>query len=162
MASTKTHRELDAEARFKTYKDALIRIYGRGPLDSEQIDQFGKEAFGEGWRGVSGQEKVKTPMKAGYRIVNTSKTANSPGVHWMTLYVTSAGRTYTYDSFARSGVKMLSELAGRRKNGGSKTPFKDSDRKDAEQRGASAVCGHLSLAWLLVVRDLGVRSAILI
>ena len=156
----KTHREQDAEARFRTYKAALIRIYGRGPLDSEQIDLFGKEAFGASWRGVSGQERVKTPLKAGYRIVNTSRTANSPGVHWMAVYVTSAGCTYTYDSFARSGSRMLSELNGRRKKGSG--AFSDSDRKDAEQRGASAVCGHLSLAWLLVVRDLGVRSAILI
>jgi hypothetical protein len=156
MSSTK---EQDAEARFKTYKDALIRIYGRGPLDSDQIGEFGIEAFGASWRGVSGQDAVKTPMKAGYYIVNTSKTAKSPGVHWMGLYVTSAG-AYTYDSFARSGAKMLSELGGRRKKGSG--AFVDSDRKDAEQRGASAVCGHLSLAWLLVVRDLGIRSAILI
>jgi hypothetical protein len=160
MSSTKTHREQDAEARFKTYKDALIRIYGRGPLDSDQIGEFGIEAFGGSWRGVSGQETVKTPMKAGYYIVNTSKTAKSPGHHWCGLYVTSAGKGYTYDSFARSGAKMLSELGGRRKKGSG--AFVDSDRKDAEQRGASAVCGHLSLAWLLVVRDLGIRSAILI
>ena len=157
----KTHREQDAEARFRTYKDALIRIYGRGPLDSDQIGEFGIEAFGGSWRGVSGQERVKTPLKkAGYRIVNTSRTASSPGVHWVGLYVTSAGQAYTYDSFARSGVRMLSELNGRRKKGSG--GFTDSDRKDAEQRGASAVCGHLSLAWLLVVRDLGIRSAILI
>ena len=156
----KTHRELDAEARFKTYKDTFIRIYGRGPLDSEQIGEFGKEAFGASWRGVSGQDAVKTPMKPGYYIVNTSKTAKSPGHHWCGLYVTSAGHAYTYDSFARSGARMLSELGGRRKSGSG--GFTDSDRKDAEQRGASAVCGHLSLAWLLVVRDLGVRSAILI
>jgi len=160
MASTKTAQELDAEARFRTYKDALIRIYGRGPLDSDMIEQFGIEAFGASWRGVSGQERVRTPMKAGYRILNTSRTANSPGVHWLGVYTTSAGRTYTYDSFARSGAKMLSELNGRRKK--ESGAFVDSDRKDAEQRGASAVCGHLSLAWLLVVRDLGVRSAILI
>ena len=157
MSSTK---EQDAEARFRTYKDALIRIYGRGPLDSDQIDEFGIEAFGGSWRGVSGQERVKTPMKPGYYIVNTSRTAKSPGVHWVGLYVTSAGQAYTYDSFARSGAKMLSELGGRRKKGSG--AFVDSDRKDAEQRGASAVCGHLSLAWLLVVRDLGIRSAILI
>ena len=155
----KTHREQDAEARFRTYKDALIRIYGRGPLDSDQIDEFGIEAFGGSWRGVSGQERVKTPMKPGYYIVNTSRTAKSPGVHWVGLYATSAG-AYTYDSFARSGAKMISELGGRRKKGSG--AFVDSDRKDAEQRGASAVCGHLSLAWLLVVRDLGIRSAILI
>jgi hypothetical protein len=160
MSSTKTHREQDAEARFRTYRDALIRIYGRGPLDSNMIEQFGIEAFGGSWRGVSGQDAVKTPMKAGYYIVNTSKTAKSPGVHWMGLYVTSAGQAYTYDSFARSGAKMLSELNNRRKKGSG--AFMDSDRKDAEQRGASAVCGHLSLAWLLVVRDLGIKSAILI
>jgi len=132
--SGKTHQELDAEARFKTYKDALIRIYDRGPLDSEQIDQFGKEAFGGSWRGVSGQEKVKTPLKPGHYIVNTSRTAKSPGIHWVALYVTSAGHTLTYDSFARSGAKMLAELNGRRKKKGSGA-FTDSDRKDAEQRG---------------------------
>jgi hypothetical protein len=35
-----------------------------------------------------------------------------------------------------------------------------SDRKDKEQRGLSVICGHLSLAWLAVVKDLGVRAAI--
>ena len=27
-----------------------------------------------------------------------------------------------------------------------------------EQRGTSAVCGHLSLSWLLTVRDVGIRA----
>jgi hypothetical protein len=155
----KTVHEQQAEELFRKYKDLIINLYGRGPLDDTQIEAFGKAAF-ENWQGVGGQESFDPPLRPGSYIVNSSYSPSSPGKHWVALHVTRAGTPYTYDSFARSGARILHHLNGRR--GGSARPLKNSDRSDAEQRGSSAVCGHLSLAWLLVVRDLGVRKAALI
>jgi len=155
---SKTRRELDAEARFRTYKAGFIKIYGRGPLDNEKIDDFGREAFKTSWRGVSGQDRVDSDMKPGYYILN-SYTPSSPGYHWVAMHVTSGGKVHVYDSYARSAARVLMELGGRRKKE-NRAAMIDSDRSDAEQRGDTAVCGQLSLAWLMVVRDMGIRSAL--
>ena len=160
-APAKTPSELEAESLFRGFKRALIARFGRGPLDSEQIDTFGLAAFGEKWGGAMGQDAVPTPLpRDKYYVVNTSRTPDSGGVHWMGLRVTASGAPYVYDSFARSSAALLHEMNGSRKKGAGK--LVDSDRRDAEQRGGSAVCGHLSLAWLLVARDLGIRTAMLI
>ena len=155
--TTKSKPEQQAEERFRRYKKLLVSVFGRGPLIGEQIDAFGRAAFEGEWRGVGGQNDFIPSLRPGYYVVNTSYTANSPGVHWTALYVTKAGKHHVYDSFARRGATILANLKGR----GSAT-FQDSDRSDAEQRGDSAVCGHLSIAWLMVVRDLGIKKAKLI
>ena len=157
MSKTKSKSELQAESLFRRYKDLLVSVFGRGPLIGEQVEAFGHAAFEEEWRGVGGQDNFTPPLRPGYYVINTSYTANSPGVHWTALYVTKAGIHHVYDSFARSGTRILANLKGR-----GSAAFRDSDRSDAEQRGDSAVCGHLSLAWLLTVRDLGIKKAKLI
>ena len=157
---TKSTRELAAEKLFRSYKSKLIRGLGRGPLMGDQIDTIGRGSFGADWRGVFSQEDVPMPLRPGYYVVNSSYTANSPGYHWMALYVSGSGRPYYYDSYARSAAQMLHRLRKRRVAGA--IPVIEADRSDAEQRGASAVCGQLSISWLLVVRDLSVRDALLI
>jgi hypothetical protein len=126
----------------------------------DQINVIGREAFGADWRGVFSQEDIPMPLRPGYYVVNSSYTPNSPGHHWMSLYVSGSGKPYYYDSYARSAARMLHRLRKRRLTGA--ISIVEADRSDAEQRGASAVCGQLSLSWLLVVRDLGVRDALLI
>jgi hypothetical protein len=159
--SVKTLDELEAEGLFRGYKELLIERFGRGPMADDVLNTFGQWAFGDTWGGAMGQDSVPTPLpRDKYYVVSTSKTPNSPGVHWMGMRVTQSGTGYVYDSFARSSAKLLPELRSRRKKGAA--ALKDADRKDAEQRGASAVCGQLSLAWLLVARDLGVKRAALI
>ena len=153
----KTTSEQDAEALFRGYRDHLIDRLGRGPMAADMIDLIGRTEFKGQWRGVGGQDDFKVPLRPGYHIINSSYTPNSPGYHWVAVYVTEAAHVYTFDSFGRSGASILANLKRR-----GKAAFRDSDRSDAEQRGASAVCGQLSLAWLLTVRDIGIKKARLV
>ena len=73
----------------------------------------------------------------------------------MAIYVTPRGLVHAYDSFDRNVRRLLSRVGKTATRWGA-GPLIGTD-PDAEQRGDSAVCGHSSLAWLLVVRDRGVR-----
>ena len=151
-------REEEAESLFRKVKAALIRRLGRGPLSSDTIDAQGRALFGSRYGGSGGQDTIKLEPDH-YYVVNTSYTRNSPGYHWVAIAVTH----HMYDSYARSGARILARLASRvRKNGGSGRRVSTSDTSDKDQMMNSAVCGHLSLAWLVVVRDLGLRQALLI
>ena len=154
--------EDEAESLFRKVKAGLIRRLGRGPLSTDTIDSQGRALFGSRYGGSGGQDDIKLEPGRFY-VVNTSYTRNSPGYHWVAIAVGRTGIVHMYDSYARSGARILSRLASRvRKSGGSGRRVSSSDRSDKEQMMNSAVCGHLSLAWLVVVRDLGLRQALLI
>ena len=139
---------------FRSYKGALIRKLGRGPLDDTTIDSVGRAEFGRRWGGVSSQSEWQ-PLRDRYYIVNTARVADSPGYHWVGVYVTPRGMVHVYDSFGRN-VRRLLWRVGKTASRWGAGPLIGTD-PDAEQRGSSAVCGHASLAWLLVVRDCGIR-----
>ena len=143
--------EEKATARFRSYRDELVRQLGRGPLDSTTIQRIGPENFGAQWGGVGRQGRR---MRAGMFY------SRSPGVHWMAVAMSAGGTPHVYDSFARPGAAMLWKTA--RVNRWGPGYVKNSDMSDAEQRGASAICGHLALAWLLTARDLGIQAAMTI
>ena len=152
-------QEKAAEALFNKYKAAIIQHFGRGPLSSEQIDAYGKEAFGSMWGGTGDQALTLKPNR--FYVVNTSYAPKSRGIHWVAVVTSRAGIVHLFDSFARNGSQLMPKLAaGIRKKGGSGGHFTEADRSDAEQRGSSAVCGHNALSFLCVVRDLGVRAAL--
>lgn len=152
--------EKKAEALFRNYKTALIKRFGRGPLSTDDIDAFGVEAFGSDWGGSGDQNITLRPGKL--YIVNSSHAKKSPGVHWTGVAVSKSGIVYMYDSFARNATHLMPTLAKNIRKTGAGQHYTQSDTSDKEQRGDSAVCGHLSLAWLCVVRDLGIRAAMLI
>jgi hypothetical protein len=157
----KSQREHAAETLFRKVKAAIIRRRGRGPLSDTVIDEEGGALFGARWGGVHDQNTTLQPGK--YYVINTSYSPKSPGVHWVAVVVSKAGVVHMYDSYARNGAHLLSTLARRiRKSGGSGRSFVESETSDREQMNGSAVCGHLSLAFLVVVRDLGLREALLI
>ena len=147
--------EKAATARFRTYRDELVRQLGRGPLDSTTIQRIGRENFGPKWGGVGRQGRRMRADK--FYVENTAWSPRSPGVHWVAVYTDHSGRPYVYDSFAREGARLLHKTA--RVNRWGPGYVKNSDRSDAEQRGTSAICGHLSLAWLMTARDLGIQAA---
>ena len=150
--------EEEATARFRSYCDQLIKRLGRGPLTSDIIDDIGVHEFGTLWGGVERQGHRLRPGR--YYVVNTAWSPRSPGEHWMGLYTDLSGRPHVYDSFARSGSSMLWKTA--RVNRWGSGDIRNSDMRDAEQRGKSAICGQLSLAWLLTLRDLGPQAAMTI
>jgi hypothetical protein len=158
---SKTHPVTEARVMrvFRAHRDRLLRELGRQALYGDQIDAVGRREFGQRWGGVSDQSGWR-PHKNRFYVVNTARTPTSPGVHWVAIYVSPAGTSTIYDSFGRDPRKLMWTAVRAAKKGGGHAV--GTDPTDAEQRGASQVCGVLSLAWLLTVRDLGVRAARLV
>ena len=147
----------NADDLFRVYKRRLIARLGRDALYASDIDAIGRVEFGKRWGGASAQASWK-PRRDRFYVVNTAVSATSPGIHWCAVYVSPRGSTYAYDSFGRS-VRRLLHRVGKTAAAWGAGELRGSE-PDPEQRGPSAVCGHLSLAWLLVVRDRGVRAAL--
>ena len=66
---------------------------------------------------------------------------------------------YLYDSYARDAPKLVKNLTKTIQKADYIIPPED-HKKYMEQIGySSQVCGHDSLAWTLVARDMGIRAA---
>ena len=140
---------------FHSHRDRLIRELGRQALDSDQINEVGRREFRKRWGGVYDQSTWQ-PQPNRFYVVNTARTVNSPGYHWVGIYVSPSGIATAYDSFGRNVHKLLFVANHTAKKLLHHT-LQGTDPKP-EQRGRSQVCGDLSLAFLLTVRDLGVRA----
>ena len=145
--------ETKIENVFRIYKNELIQKLGRKALSNDTIDKYGKILFQSKYRGSFAQDQ-KFEKKSGFYIINTDLESGK-GIHWIALILT-AKTAIIYDSFARDPKKLLPHLIQHLKN----YKIVSSDRKDSEQKGDSAICGHASLAFLLVAQKLGIRSAI--
>jgi hypothetical protein len=137
--------EKQAEKLFRKYKTKYIAKLGRYALDNTQIDLLAKSTFG-----------TKFEFKSGFYIINTD-LKDGPGEHWISLVLTPK-TAYVFDSFGRDPKTLVPHLTKRLTKSGRK--IVSSDRTDREQRGLSVICGHLSLAWLTVAKDLGIKAAI--
>ena len=145
--------EKKAENLFRTYKLELISKLGRKALNNDTIDKYSKILFQTKYKGCFAQNN-KFELKPGYYIIDTD-VESGKGIHWISLILT-AKTAYIYDSFSRDPKKILPHLLQHLKN----YKIVSSDRKDVEQKGKSAICGHASLAFLLVAQKLGLKSAI--
>jgi hypothetical protein len=144
------------KTRFRTYKRLLIKLVGRGPMDDAKINRIGEAEFGTRWAGVHPSDRAKKllRMRDRFAVVNTA-TSKGRGSHWLGVYMTAKGEGYVYDSFGRDIDRVMWQLS--RAAVAANNVLHETDPA-AEQRGTSAVCGQLSLSWLLTVRDLGVRA----
>jgi hypothetical protein len=143
--------------RFLLAKAALIRELGNQPLDDVVINKIGKREFGVRWAGVFAADQAKKlpSLRDRFAVLNTGK-ADGPGYHWLAIHVSPRGVVHVYDSFGRDADRVAWRLSRAVRSQGSELKTTD---PAAEQKGSSAVCGHLSLAWLLAVRDHGIRAA---
>lgn len=147
---------LDKEAHhlFLKYKKALVKQFGNEPLHDTTINKIGKDNFGSHWGGAVANDSIRIAPNR-YYVVNTAGH-KSAGVHWMALR-TTANHAYLYDSYNRNVHHLQPHLVkslirhGFQLGGTSHRP---------DQIGhTSQTCGDDSLAWLMVVRDLGIRRA---
>ena len=145
-----------SSASLRPYKQRLLRELGREALFDDQIDVVGRREFGRRWGGVHPSDGVPPVRPNRYYIVN-SGYRGGPGAHWTGLYVSPAGRAYIYDSFARGAAKIVPATVRRLEP--EHFIIEDANGK-ADQRGASEICGALSLAWLMLVRDVGIRRSL--
>ena len=137
------------------YKTAIVRELGKGPLDEGQIDEIGLREFGRKWGRTHPSDQLPAFKKDRFYVVNNAGH-RSPGTHWLGVYSSSGGRIYVYDSFSRPVTRLIPRAV--------KKIREENILEEAnfvpDQRGASSVCGQLSLAWLLLVRDMGIRKAL--
>jgi len=142
----------ETEKLFRKYKNSLISKLGRDALYSDVLEDVAKTFFGTRFKGVFSQDE-KFEKKTGYYIINTD-TKKGKGIHWIALYLTSK-TAYIYDSFGRSPNKLIPHLVKHLAD----RKIVSSD-KDQEQKGLSQVCGHLSISWLRIVKEKGIKKAI--
>lgn len=152
--------ELKTEAQFRQNLRKIISYYGSNKaLSNFQIDPLGKFLFKSRWRGANPQDHIV--FKSGYQILNTDKS-DGDGEHWVAIYISNK-TLYVYDSYARKSNTFLLYLTRLARAKGYKVI--NADTKDAEQfdtKYDKEICGHLSLAFLMTVKQLGIKKAILI
>jgi hypothetical protein len=88
----------------------------------------------------------------GSHIVNTG-TSHGRGAHWLGVYMTPSGVGVVYDSFGREPQRVLWRFT---RAALAEHVAVSGTNPNQEQRGFSALCGQISLAFLLTVRDLGI------
>ncbi len=145
----KTPRKL-----FNYYKAALIDELGRKALDDVTINRIGCREFGSAWAGCRAIDQVKFKPNT-YQVVNTDPH-NKPGEHWLGLFQTRT-KAYVFDSYGRSIPLLVSQLISSIKKHGLELGATNRDPHMEQIGYTSEVCGHDSLAFLLVVRDLGIK-----
>ena len=144
-----------SSALLRPYKQQLLRELGREALYDDQLDVVGRREFKRRWGGVHPSDGVP-PLKPNRFYIVNSGFKGGPGSHWVALYVSPGGRVYVFDSFARTSTKIIPATVRRL----GPEHFIEDANSVADQRGASEVCGVLSLAWLIAVRDRGIRQAL--
>jgi hypothetical protein len=143
---------------FHTYKKQIINILGKDALVGNKIQDTGNKLFGSKFRGVFAQnEKSLDISKTGYYIINTD-ILGKPGTHWVALYITPK-TVYIFDSFGRKSHNLLPHLVSKAHKQNKKIIDTDHDR---DQSDTSNICGQLCLAWLMVVKSMGIRGALLV
>ena len=147
--------EAKVENTFKKNKNSLIKFFGRKGLLGSDIEKLGKKLFGTKWVGVHSVDNYPL-TKSGYGIINTD-TSNGPGIHWIAIYSTPK-KIYVYDSFARKSSSVLKLFHDK----ALEKQFRviNSDLSDKEQRSNEKICGQLSLAWLMTVKEKGIMKAL--
>jgi hypothetical protein len=150
MTSKSKERKL-----FNAYKKVLYEELGHADTESEQLDKIGRREFGTHWSGVHPQDRVKLRPNS-YCIVNTD-THDKPGLHWMAVYTTK-NHAYIYDSYARPVKTLVRHLIDNINEHGFILGKTDKVHHMEQIGYSSGVCGQNSMAFLLVVRDLGIRK----
>ena len=146
--------EKEVTNKFRTIKRKLIKVLGRKSTTDQQLSHIGQKLFGKKYIGTFSQDyKPKVSPKTQFFIINTDRKGG-PGLHWVAV-VKNNNTYYIYDSFARHAHKLVPVFTKGKL-------FIESDKTDAEQRGASEICGVLCLAWLQIVDEFGIRKALLI
>jgi hypothetical protein len=139
---------------FNSYKQQLIKQLGTQVTDNIQLDRVAYKLLGARFKGTYSVDTVPI-KKSGMFIVNTD-LSTGPGIHWVAVLSTSKA-VYVFDSFGRKTKNLLKPLVKNAKICQKKVI--DSDY-DVDQKISSFTCGPLSLAWLLCVKELGIKNAL--
>lgn len=146
-------KEAEVEKHFYEYTNQLVRKLGKHPLDNLELDKMGHSLFGNKYNGTYSQNTV--PYKNGFSITNVD-IQSEPGSHWVALYQTHK-TLYVFDSYGRATSKLLPILTRKAKRLGLKLVMSDPDRNQSD---SSVICGHLAVAFLMCVKNFGIKNAL--
>ena len=143
---------------FRFHKQEIISMLGRTETSNDQINKLGKSIFKNRWGGALSEAVVRLDKRIAnkYFILNTGNQ-KSGGIHWVGMFIGNGKALYVYDSFGRRSSLILRTLVKQAHEKGYKIVESNHDH---EQRGYSAVCGQISLAWLITAKDLGIKNAL--
>lgn len=154
--------EKDVEKIFNGFKNRIIKQVGNKALYDTHIDKICHNLFASKYGGTFPQDSSVEIKNNKYYIINTDKTGNE-GIHWVALYTTPK-KAYMYDSYARTGKKVLPILSKKLSQKG--YGIQMSDRSDVEQddkiKKQDEICGQLCISWLLTLHCAGIKKAMLI
>lgn len=136
------------DSLFNQYLSLMHQRLGKTETDNFQLEQTGKELFGDDWRGVYAADDL--PPQEGYSycwIVNVDDRKDG-GSHWLGCYTQTPRSTpLVFDSFARD----LKQLMGPDFFG---VPTED----DVDQKITETDCGQRSLAFLMICHKHGEQA----
>lgn len=142
---------------FDDTRNELIREFGDGPMSDGTVNKVGHRLFGKKWAGVGSADSHFKPVPNRYFVLNTGHEG-SDGVHWVAGYRSPRGQVYVFDSFGRSTPVVLPGIARRAPQEGHGIVV-DASREQVQKDG-TAICGHLSLAWLYAVHRAGLTPTL--
>jgi hypothetical protein len=132
---------------------------GDDVTSDSQLRAAGGRLMGRSFMGVYASDTIPKFPRSGLSlcIVNIDNHTQK-GTHWMGL-AKSGHRVYLYDSFGRPVEKTLPGLADQCRQQGLTL---DSKKSRPEQVPSQNDCGARSLAWLLLFKRCGARTAKLV
>lgn len=139
----------------KVLKEVIYPLTGKKTTYLTELNGIGRKILGVKFKGVFPADKIpKLNDLSPYAILNLD-TSKEPGSHWIAI-AKIGNDTYVYDSFGRSNIKIIKNLAF---SGNGR--IIDADR-DTEQDLLETDCGARSIAWLVFLDKWGIEYAKLI
>ena len=137
---------------------ALTSFYNCNSKTNTELIQIGKSIFNPlGNNVMRNADYDFTRMDGKYSIINTD---NGVGEHWLSVYQ-DHNNVYVWDSFGRDIKKLMPEFAKRAKVEGYNI-ITANKRYDHEQEATQNDCGLRSLAWLILAKSKGIKTATLV
>ena len=144
---------------YKKILKILRQRYGNKVKTNTQLDKIGDEYFGGVYNGTYSWDKYpidKLPEYS-FAIINTDKS-DQGGEHWVAIHKYK-NKIYVYDSFGRHTKNLLKNFNKMVKGAG--CDVIDAEY-DAEQNDNQEDCGIRCIAFLLIVKAMGIKSALTI
>jgi len=150
---------MNPSATYNQILKVLRKQHGNGITTNITLDALGKRYFCGVYLGTYPWNKypINKLPEYGFAIINTDDSSGD-GVHWVAVH-NYKNTIYIYDSFGRKSTNLLKGFSKLIKKYGKK--LVDS-KYDAEQADSQEDCGMRCLAWLMIVKCMGVKKALAI
>lgn len=135
----------------------LRKRYGNKATTDTQLTRIGKKYFNNVYIGTYPWDTypLSNLPEYGFAIINTDDSKKG-GTHWVAIH-NYKNKMYVYDSFGRITKNILKKFNKRITGKGLK--IIDS-RRDPEQQGYQEDCGLRCIAWLLIIKSMGIKKAL--